>query len=482
MENNTINSKKNIVPLRNKIGYSFGNLGYGVIFQIIASYLIFYATAILKLSGSLVGIAISISVIWDSVSDPIMGHISDKTKMKYFGRRHFYILIGTVFVALLNLTIWNINPEFSNSVKFYMLLANILLIKTFFTIYFTPYSALGAELSSDYNERTSIQSIKTIFFLLGLLFSSAIVLVLFFKPTEQYPVGQLNPASYTSMAICTSIMMLVFGLMCFFSTIKYKSHPSFSPDDITSKFNLKSSFIDFISVLKHRNYRVIVIGYLLTNISSALIGTIGLHIYTYTFLMSSNEIAIIAGTLLLVCVVTQPIWVMITKKIDKKPSVILGLSISLVACVVFIFFVIGKDFVRDNYLVLLLFSLLIGFGTAGLFSIPLSMVADTTDEDELNNGLRREGVYFGSLTFGYKLSQSIAILVLGIVLDTINFDANIAVQTNHVSTTLGLILPIGSIISFALAIFVYRGYSLSRKDVEDIQSKIQKNIDNKVEA
>ncbi len=468
-----------IIPLKNKIGYSFGNLGYGIVFQIVASYLVFYATTILGLPGSIVGLTISISVIWDSISDPIMGHVSDKTRLKYFGRRHLYILVGTFAIAFLNYSIWHINPDLTADVKFGILLTNIILIKTFFTVYFTPYSALGAELSSDYNERTSIQSVKTIFFLVGLLFSSAIVLLLFFKPTDLYPVGQLNPASYSKMGICTSIMMIVFGLICFFSTLKYKSHPIIDPNNQLAKFNLKATFLDFIMAFKHVNYRIIVIGYLLTNISSALIGTLGLHIYTYTFLMNSNEIALISGTLLFVCVITQPVWLYIAKKIDKKPAVILGLSISLMSCAFFILFVVFKEFVRENYQVLMVFAAFIGFGTAGLFSIPLSMVADTTDEDELENGHRREGLYFGSLTFGYKLSQSIAILLLGIVLDIINFDPNLAIQPDSVSDTLGLILPIGSILSFLGAIIVYKHYSLSKKDIEEIQNNLKKSIDNR---
>ncbi|MDO9593288.1 MAG: MFS transporter, partial [Erysipelotrichaceae bacterium] len=85
-----------LTTLRKNIywGYGLGNFGYGVISQVVASYLMFYATAVLGINGALVGMIVSLGVIWDAVSDPIMGYLSDQTRSKRFGRRHLYLWIG----------------------------------------------------------------------------------------------------------------------------------------------------------------------------------------------------------------------------------------------------------------------------------------------------------------------------------------------------------------------------------------------------
>ena len=209
------------IPILDKIGYGSGNFSIGIANQVIGTYLVFYCTVILNIPGSLVGLAVSLSIIWDAITDPVMGYISDMTKSKIFGRRHQYILIGGIGLGIANYLLWNINSGLSDYLNFAIIFVLILVIKTFSTIYGTPYTALGAELSNDYNERTNIQGVKTVFFLLGLAFVSVFGMFVFFRPTPEFPSGQLNPSSYSSMGIFSSILIIIFALVCFYSTKKY---------------------------------------------------------------------------------------------------------------------------------------------------------------------------------------------------------------------------------------------------------------------
>ncbi len=99
------------IALINKFGYGAGNLGAGIILQVVNTYIVFYATAVLNIPGTMVGIAVSLSIIWDALTDPLMGYISDRTTFKYFGRRHLYLLLGALFAGLFNFYLWTINPE-----------------------------------------------------------------------------------------------------------------------------------------------------------------------------------------------------------------------------------------------------------------------------------------------------------------------------------------------------------------------------------
>lgn len=471
-----------IISLWIILGYSSGFFGYGFITQMMTSYLFFYASVVLQVPGGLIGIIISISIIWDAISDPMMGYISDKTISRH-GRRHIYIIIGTVSIAITNLLLWNVNTSIRMEFKFIWILLAVLLIKTGVTIFVTPYSALGAELSNDYNERTRIQGAKTIFYLCAFVIVTAICMFVFFKPTVAYPVGQMNPIAYRSISLLSSFIMLLTGFLTYISTKKYipiieKLHFEKANPTTSTKKSLKLHLSEFSSTIKFcmtlDDYRHIFFGYLYTNLASAVIGVVGLHTFTYTFQMNNVEIGIILGTQFLICIVAQPLWIKIASLRSKLFAVNLGLFISILGCLTLFGFTFLRGEVIDHFQLLLIYSFIIGFGTSGLFSIPLSMVADTVDEQDYLTGHRNEGVFYGMLNFGYKISQSIAIFILGILLDVINFDASLAVQSTITAIMLGVILSMASLLSFVLSILVYRKYSADEERIRYIQSEIKK--------
>ena len=469
-------SSHRIIPILDKIGYGSGNFSTGISNQVIGTYLVFYCTVILNIPGSLVGLAVSLSIIWDAITDPIMGYFSDMTKSKLFGRRHQYILIGGIGLGISNYLLWNIHSDLSDYLKFAIIFFLIIVIKTFSTIYVTPYTALGAELSNDYNERTSIQGIKTIFFLLGLAFVSVFGMFVFFRPTPEFPSGQLNPSSYSSMGIFSSILIIVFALLCFYTTKKYIPILNEHAEKGVSTANLKTLLGAFKEIFLNKSFRNVAFAYMFTNIATALVANTGLHVFTYTFSLSSQQIALIVGIQFLVSILSQPIWSLASKRLDKKPSMVLGIIICIFSSLLFLILVFMKDSISGNSLYFMPFAILAGFGTGGLFTLPLSMIADVIDLDELNTGKRAEGSYYGCLTLFYKLSQSITLLLIGFILDLVKFDAGLPLQAESTVIILGLMLSIGSGLSFIAALLSLKGYSLNRSKVEDIQKKIAEKI------
>lgn len=453
-------------------GYGAGNFGYGVISQAVSTFLMFYATAVLGMNGAWVGMLVSIGVVWDAVSDPIMGYLSDQTRSKRFGRRHIYLWIGGTGIALSNVLLWYIQPEMSLNMKLFSMATWILVLKTFLTIYITPYTALSAELTEGYEERTKIQAVKTAFFLLGIFFTAALGLILFFKPTEAYPIGQLNPAGYQSMGMATSILMLISMFVAIFATRHMIPHLN---SRILSEGQVGLGH--FLNSVKHafsnRDYASVVIGYLFTNLSSALINTIGLHVFTFTFSLNSTGIAVIIGTQILVSILSQPIWAALSDKMEKHELIKLGLQISIVGCLYFMLMVIFRDYFQFEFYHLIPFSLLAGFGTGGLYTLPQSMVADTVDVNALEVGMRQEGVFFGCMTLSYKLSQSVAIFLLGFILELSGFNAEIGVQSSNTGLILGLVLALGGILFFLFSYLAYRPYSLTREKINEVHEALK---------
>ena len=479
MEEKNYQPLKNI-PFNDKLGYGAGNLGSGIIFQALNTYIVFYATAVLNIPGLLVGLAVGISIIWDGLTDPVMGYISDRTRLSSLGRRHIYLLLGAFFTALFNYYLWVISPELPLNIKFIWLLTGVILVKTFLTIFSTPYVAMGAELSCDYNERTSIQAIRTVFFILGIFLASALGLYLFFGPTPEYPLGQLNPESYRNLGLASSLIMLALGLLTFFITFKYIPRLYQIKEEESMRLTrgiggaLRGVVIDLINALKNFDYRAVVLGYLFTNLTVALFAALGLHVFTFTFSMNNTEIAIIVGTQFILSILSQPPWVKISARLDKKPAALLGLGLSLLAGLLLLAAVFYRAQIRENYLLLLPYAILAGFGTGGLFTLPASMVADIIDVAELRNGVRLEGIYYGGLTFAYKTSQSIAILLLGIFLDLIGFDAARDFQPEETLMLMGLMLAVGGMFFIIMAFIFYRKYRLDQETISRIQRRIDR--------
>jgi len=471
MEEKNYQPLKNI-PFNDKLGYGAGNLGSGIIFQALNTYIVFYATAVLNIPGLLVGLAVGISIIWDGLTDPVMGYISDRTRLSSLGRRHIYLLLGAFFTALFNYYLWVISPELPLNIKFIWLLTGVILVKTFLTIFSTPYVAMGAELSCDYNERTSIQAIRTVFFILGIFLASALGLYLFFGPTPEYPLGQLNPESYRNLGLASSLIMLALGLLTFFITFKYIPRLYQIKEEESMRLTrgiggaLRGVVIDLINALKNFDYRAVVLGYLFTNLTVALFAALGLHVFTFTFSMNNTEIAIIVGTQFILSILSQPPWV----KISAPPP----LGLSLLAGLLLLAAVFYRAQIRENYLLLLPYAILAGFGTGGLFTLPASMVADIIDVAELRNGVRLEGIYYGGLTFAYKTSQSIAILLLGIFLDLIGFDAARDFQPEETLMLMGLMLAVGGMFFIIMAFIFYRKYRLDQETISRIQRRIDR--------
>lgn len=456
----------NKVTSLEKLGYGIGNLGFGIVFQCLASYLLFYTTAVLGLPGKYIGAIMGIGVFWDAITDPLMGYISDITTIRKWGKRHLYLLIGTIAITILNYILWNINIDAGNGIKLILILVYVMLLKTSLTVYGTPYTALGAEISSDYNERTSIQSYKTVFFLIGLAFPMVVGLILFFKPTPEFPVGQLNPIGYNKMGITTSIIMLITGAICIITTKKYI--PNTMQSVVKKKQNI---YIMFIEALKNKYFIYIFWGYLAVNISSALIGSLGLHVFTYTFKQNSINIAITMGLFFIMSIISLPFWLWYSRRKDKQPAMMTAIKLSLVGSVMFIITVLLRKYIISRTYLIIPVVGMIGFGSGGLFMLPPSMTADTIDYEEHKKGFRSEGIYYGCMTFGYKITQSIVLFIVGILLDVIKFDDGLLVQTEFTSIMLGLILTIGSTLALTAALVSYKKYNLSKEQIEKIQNK-----------
>lgn len=481
------------LKFKDKTFYGVGNLSYSVVSQTITNFFMFFGTSVLKMPGTLIGLAIALSTVWDGFSDPIVGYISDNKKLGKLGYRHGYMLIATFGMALLNIFIWCVPSSIDNAVKFIWITIGLICIETFNTLFATPYSALGTELTSDYHERTVVQIYKTLFYLFGMIIPSVLMFI-FLPNTPEFPQGQLNPTGYKYIAMVTSILCVVSGLLCVFGTLKFK-HDTFNIHKLLkSKFaylstsktklekhrykilnskkheknkvwkNLCGMMREFVSCFKNKNQRIIIMGYSISLISATFLTSVGLHFFTYCFNYSTAQITSLLLCLVMGMILSQPVWFKLSEKKDKKPALLLGMLLAICSVFVIIIVYLAKRLLMGSTFYIILITIFaIGAGSGALYSLPNSMYSDVIDLANSNNNKNKTATYTGFMTFACNMANAVALLVIGILLDIIQFNPVARLQTRPVQTGITIILFVGVELAFIVAYAIFSGYGIKKK-------------------
>lgn len=468
-----------------KLCYGVGNLGYGSMGQTVNSFIMFFATSVLGLSGFVVGLTIAITSLWDGLSDPLIGYLSDKTKSKIFGRRLGHMLFASFALAINNVILWLCPVSENNVVMIVWLLSFLLLQETFNTFFATPYSALCIDIAPDYNDQTRMQGMKTVFYIMGLILPS--VLMYIFMPSAIIGgQGQFNRQGYINIAYVNSSLALFCGIITILGTIKrVRAMPDYSKSMIDEtvvneennskkKSNgFKKIILGYVETFRKKDFRIVMLGYSISLIATVFITSVGMHLFTFCYHFSSAQISTLMICLFGGAIISQLLWVNIVKKYDKKQTLIFALSVLLfgiaLTSITFLFrLYCSSDFIFW-FVIPCLF--ICGIGSGALYSLPHSMYADVVTMEQYKTGINNAGRYTGYYTFTYNFSNSIALLFIGVLLDLVKFDSSQPIQALSVQTGLGRIVFLGSAISLTLAIIIFSRYSLKRSDVLKVQIK-----------
>ena len=454
-----------------KLCYGIGGLGYSSMSATLNNFIMFFATAVMGISGSLVGIAIAISSLWDGVSDPLIGHLSDNTRNKFFGKRLGFMFFGIFAIAFLNICIWSMPPAMSQIAKFLWLLIGMLAIESANTCFGTPFAALAIDIAPDYNEQSKVQGFKTVFNIIGMILPS--ILMYFFMSSISLSIQtKYTQLGYIKIACINSAMLIFFGLIAIFSTLRYvKKNKIYNNDLPKEKFELSKLVGGYFHVLKKKNFRTVILGYSFATIASAFLTSVGMHLFTYCYHFSSSQISIVLISLFGGAILSQPIWVYLSNRIEKKRALIISLStIVLGIFLIFITFLF-REYVPTSSMFYLAIPCLIfcGIGAGAMYSLPFAMYADCVTLEIYQTGLNNAGAYTGYFTFSYNLANSVALLIIGFLLDIIKFDSTQPVQALSVQYGLGMIVCFGCAIFLSLSIMIFSRFNIRRSDVLKIQ-------------
>ncbi|MBP7738667.1 MAG: MFS transporter [Spirochaetes bacterium] len=436
------------MSMRSKIGYGICDLGGNLFFTAIGLWLMIYLTDTVGIAAGLAGIVVAIGKIWDAITDPVAGFLSDRTKTRW-GRRRPWMLFGS-FPLFVTMIIMFTNPHLeSQAALFIWGVVAFCLLNTAYTAVNIPYNSLTPELTQDYHERTSLNGYRFGFAVVGTLTGAglALPLVSLFKTKS---------AGFSAMGAVFGGVMLITALITFFSV----REPSTEREPFSKGF-----FATYRKVFMNRPYLLILGAYALHVTALTIIMSVAAYYFKY---IHNDEQA--TTTAMLVLLVTAfvfiPVSVILSKKFGKK--IVYGAGMLIFALNIMILFFLGHLY-PVGFSIALMCSAGIGLGFT--YVMPYAMVPDAVEYDYLLSGERTEGAFYGIWTFGIKIGQAIALAITGAVLSLVGYVPD-AVQSAEAQLGIRLLVgPITAVI-FVLGVVVLYLYPINEKRYNEIIAQI----------
>ena len=464
------------VPAGLKALYGAGAAAESIISVAFNAFNFFFYTNIMGVPGTLAGLAITIALVFDAITDPLVGAVSDRWQSK-LGRRHPFMLAAPIPVMLCLFLIYTPPDSLEATGLFLWLTILTITMRSSMTLFHVPHLALGAELSADFTERTRVMSIHTLIGALGGYGTAFLAYSLFFAATPEYPNGLLNRQAYPTLAIAAASIGGVLMIASTLFTMKVIPRLSKVPVHLP-RFSLQSFLADCKSALSNRNYLMLLIGYLLLSATLGTRDTIGLHMTTYYWELLPRQIRYFALAGLLAPIIGYMVTAPLHQRFEKKPVLIFGLVGLLVAATAPVILRM-LDLMPANGTQELLVALLVLFVFAATFGVILlisamSALADIADEHEVNTHRRQEGIFYAARSFFAKASSGLGHLIAGIAIDLINFPVGAEPGTvdADVIFRLGLIDGPIAVIPGVIAIYFYLKYDLSRRRHAKLQAEL----------
>lgn len=461
---------KDKVPVIQKAAFGAGHLVNNLLPGALGVFMFFLLTAF-GMDPFLAGLLGGLPRIFDALTDPIMGFISDNTNSRW-GRRRPYIFVGAILSGILFVILWQLDENNSQNYNFWYFLLFSLVYLIGNTIFSTPLIGLGYEMTSDYNERTRLMAFsQTMGQIAWMIVPWFWVLIADPDLFENQAVG-VRQLSVIVGAICIALGVLpaIFCKGIDSSNMENRKKISFS----TLFSNLQDLFQGIVQVSKNRPFmRLCGATFLVFNgfqmVASFSYFIIVFYMFNGDYGLAGNwpawfsTISAFVTAFLVIPVIT---WM--SSRFGKRQAFIYSTAISIVG-----YGLKWWGFDPTNPWLMFMPIPLMAFGIGGLFTLMMSMTADVCDLDELRNGMpRKEGTFGAIYWWMVKLGQAIALVLGGLVLKLVGFDQNAVTQSVETLTNLRIADIVVPAVTAALAIWVMWNYSLTEERAHEIKEQL----------
>lgn len=434
-----------------KLAYGAGGLGTAVAGSMFLFFFSFFLTDQLRLAPLLVTVIQLFRNGWDAVNDPFIGALTDRTRSQW-GRRKPYIFIAFIPFGLFFGLLWQVPPTQAPWATVAWLVALLFAYDTAASMVSVPYLALTAELTVDYDERTSLNGYRQAFSMLGGLWVGG---------AAEYLVAR-QPTSAQGWGVTGWIFGALSALPFVAVLWGVKERPLVRTALV---YRQAGVFSLFARTLKNRAFRVAVGIYLLSWVAVGVTSTMFVYFLTHVMNMG-GQVFIALLAVQLAALVSIPAVVWLSDKLGKRNAYWVGISFWVVVQLCIFFVQPGSP------VVVLVLAGCAGVGVGAAHVLPWAMVPDCIDIDELETGERREGAYYGVMSFLEKVGTALALGGVGLVLHVCGYEGGAAEKSEQAISAMRLLMGPGPAVLLLLSMLVAYFYPLSRERHAQVQREI----------
>lgn len=456
------------VPFSQKVAFGVGMLANQMFPAVLGIFMVVLVQD-LGFPGWMWSVIYFFPRVFDSITDPIMGFISDNTRSRW-GRRRQYVFIGAIIMGAAFVVMWQLFRENGVEFNFIYFLSWSFVFYLGLTIFSVPYVAMGYEMSNDFHERTSIMAVAQWIGQWAWIIAPWFWVVMY--DPDWFPSAE---AATRQLAIWVGVICMLLAMV---PAIFIKSRSTVDEDYAPLNFktigsSLKQIFLGFKEAFASVPFRRLCVATFFIFNAFNTIAAFSFFIVVH-YLFSGNAVAAgiwptLFGSLgaVVTTFVVIPTVARMSRKIGKRDAFLVSQGISIVGYILLWFlFIPGKPY-------MFIFALpFFSFGIGSLFTLMMSMTSDVIDLDELNTGKRREGIfgaiYWWMVKFGFAIAGGLS----GVILDAVGFDASIGTQSAETLTGLRLFYSGVPILGTTIALLVMRRYDLDEARANEIRAEL----------
>tara|TARA_B100000767_G_scaffold130555_1_gene123920 strand:+ start:273 stop:1697 length:1425 start_codon:yes stop_codon:yes gene_type:complete len=414
-----------VSPL-NKIAYGFGSVAFGIKGNGFDYFFLLFYSQVMGVDAYLVGLALLISLMVDAFSDPLIGYFSDNTHHRW-GRRHPFMYAAAIPVAVAYFFVWNPPASLSGNDLFPYILVLAITVRTMVTLYEIPNSALVAEMTDDYDERTSILSYRFFFGWAGGTLMGFYALTYLLVPTETISNGLFNLQGFGQMGLIASIVIFVAIMVSSMGTHSFI--PNLKAPPAKTKLSLSRIYREIFETLWNRSFAALFAAALFGAIGTGVATGLSHYINSFFWGFSTVQLGQISLSVVLSAIIALIISPDISRRFGKKrAAIIVGLLAFTILPATIALRLLGLMPENGDPLLFPLIlvitvvdvSLIIAYQT-----LATSMIADLVELSEVNTGRRSEGIFFASMTFVKKFVQGFGVVMATTILTIVSFPVGV---------------------------------------------------------
>lgn len=450
------------VPFSRKVGYGCGMTAQAMMLQPLTQMASLVFNVCLGVNPVFIGWVMGGSRLWDAITDPVMGSVTDKTRSRW-GRRRPWIALGGLFCALTFPAVWLMPRGMSESFYVSWFVVSVLLFYLAFTMFSVPYIALGMELSPDYHERTSVVAFRSIIAQAGGLVVASLYWFNSLPMFDDFADGM------KVSGIVIGVAVLVLTLV---AAITSREHPSLLKRQVNKpSVSLMTSVRETIS---HKPFLMIIAITVLLLIGTLMVNHLGAYISIY-YVFGGDKGPAFGKMMTCVLWISKigtlssiPLLTMLSKRVGKRNALLAAISLALVGTLLKWF-----CYTPAHPYLQLVPALLVSSAFAGIWALVNAMIPDVVDLDELQTGERREGMFSAVYGWTYKLGVALALVVSGYVLNLSGFDVDLPQQTERSIFLMRLCFTVVPSAAIVLAFVVTWIYPVSEQRSYEIRQKLE---------